>query len=56
MHLLRSHRSGPRLARGLLSLLLAVLAGPVLAQIAVTPALPTPQSTLSVAALPPAVS
>jgi len=54
MHAVRPRRSGPRLARGLLSLLLAVLAGPVLAQIAVTPALPTPQSTLSVAALPPA--
>ncbi|MCG6118580.1 MAG: hypothetical protein MEQ07_10385 [Aquimonas sp.] len=34
-------------------LLLALLAGPVLAQIVVMPALPTPQSTLSVAAVPP---
>lgn len=54
MHAVRPRRSDPRLARGLLILLLAVLAGPVLAQIAVTPVLPTPQSTLSVAALPPA--
>lgn len=54
MHAVRPRQAFPRLARGLLILLLAVLAGPVLAQIAVTPVLPTPQSTLSVAAVPPA--
>jgi hypothetical protein len=42
-----------RLARGLLTLVLVLLAGPVLAQIAVTPTLPTPQSTLSLGAVPP---
>lgn len=54
MHAVRPRRFDPRLARSLLTLLLVLLAGPALAQIAVTPVLPTPQSTLSVAAQPPA--
>ena len=54
MHFLRPRLAGRRVARGLWIFMIALLAGPAWAQIAVTPALPTPQSTLSVAAVPPA--
>lgn len=53
MQAVRQRQAFPRFARDLLILLLVLLAGPALAQIVVTPALPTPQSTLSVAAVPP---
>ncbi|SDD73421.1 hypothetical protein [Aquimonas voraii] len=54
MHVLLPRLAACRAARSLLTLVLALLAIPAWAQIAVTPALPTPQSTLSLAAVPPA--